>query len=76
MTTLQHPSLGQIRGKLADGVAQYLGIKYASLKHRFGAPELYDGSDAPGGIDSTKLGYGSLILLEMRILHKLRLGLQ
>lgn len=58
MTTLNHPTLGQIHGKLTSGVAQYFGIKYASLKHRFGVPELYNGSRSSGVTVADKLGYG------------------
>ena len=50
-----HQSLGKIRGRQGDGVVQFLGIKYASLKDRFAASELFEhtGQDI---IDGTKLG--------------------
>lgn len=41
-----------------DGVVQFLGIKYASLKDRFAASEIYE-HDAQGTINATQLGYTS-----------------
>ena len=38
-------------------VTQYLGLKYASLSHRFGPPELYSGDGSSEVIDGTKLGF-------------------
>jgi len=55
MAGWQHPLLGALHGKAGDGVVQYLGVKYASLKNKFSPPELcgkYEG----GAIDATKLG--------------------
>lgn len=40
--TLKTTSLGEIRGKDADGATQYLGIKYASLKNRLADAELVE----------------------------------
>ncbi|PKS09624.1 hypothetical protein jhhlp_004243 [Lomentospora prolificans] len=54
--TLQHPALGPIRGKAHNGVVQYLGIKYASLSHRFSIPELYSGAGGSIVTDATQLG--------------------
>jgi len=54
---LQHPLLGPIRGRVADGVVQYLGLKYATLKDRLAASEVcveYVGQV----LDATKFGYG------------------
>lgn len=53
---VKHPQLGQIQGRQADGVIQFLGIKYASLKDRFSASELakYDGGH--NSIEATELG--------------------
>ncbi|KAL5317254.1 hypothetical protein ACEPPN_014349 [Leptodophora sp. 'Broadleaf-Isolate-01'] len=50
-----HPSLGLIRGKVTEDVVQFLGIKYASIKDRFAASEVFDhrGGNA---IDATKPG--------------------
>ncbi|KAF6830898.1 carboxylesterase [Colletotrichum plurivorum] len=30
---IQHPAIGTVKGKASDGVAQFLGIKYAALDH-------------------------------------------
>ena len=57
MTTLHHPNLGELRGRLADGVAQYRGIKYGSLEHRFGTPVLYQGSRLSVTVDATEHGF-------------------
>lgn len=56
MTILHHSTLGTIQGESNHGVVQYLGIKYASLKHRFGPAELYNGPGTSVGIDATQLG--------------------
>ncbi|XP_014554756.1 hypothetical protein COCVIDRAFT_104164 [Bipolaris victoriae FI3] len=53
--TLKHPALGEIKGNQRDGVAQFLGLKYASIKDRFAPPELAD-SYGPGNTDATKFG--------------------
>ncbi|EEU35497.1 uncharacterized protein NECHADRAFT_98197 [Fusarium vanettenii 77-13-4] len=55
-TQLEHPHLGHIRGVKpgVEGVAQYLGIQYATLAHRFAAPEVkikYEGT-----VDATNFG--------------------
>jgi len=52
---LNHPTLGQIRGNLKDGVVQFLGVKYASIKDRFAPSEVFDSSGS-GIIDATKPG--------------------
>lgn len=57
MATLQHPFLGNVQGKLTNGVVQFSGIKYASLGHRFGVPELYGGNGSNDKVDATRLGY-------------------
>lgn len=59
MTTFQlrHPELGSITGRTHGDINQFLGIKYASLKDRFAAPQLlskYEGES----LDATKIGYG------------------
>ena len=52
---LKLASLGEIRGRVEDGVTQYLGIKYATLKHRLGDAELAE-SLGGGVLDATKDG--------------------
>ncbi|OQE12807.1 hypothetical protein PENFLA_c062G07782 [Penicillium flavigenum] len=47
--------LGEIRGKTENGVTQYLGIKYASLKNRLADAELIKES-SEAAIDATKDG--------------------
>lgn len=39
---LQTTSLGEIRGKDDNGVAKYLGIKYANLKNKLADAELVE----------------------------------
>ncbi|EUC44269.1 hypothetical protein COCMIDRAFT_98770 [Bipolaris oryzae ATCC 44560] len=53
--TLKHPVLGEIEGNQRDGVAQFLGLRYASIKDRFAPPELAD-NYGPGNTDATKFG--------------------
>jgi carboxylesterase type B len=51
----EHPKLGTVHGKHVDGVAQFLGIKYASLKDRLAPPDLVD--EYPlRTVDATNLG--------------------
>ncbi|KAK5088282.1 hypothetical protein LTR05_002499 [Lithohypha guttulata] len=56
MTILFHKELGKIEGECHNGVVQYRGIKYASLKHRFGPPELHTRCEKPAVVDATKVG--------------------
>uniref|UniRef100_A0A0D2YHL7 Carboxylesterase type B domain-containing protein n=1 Tax=Fusarium oxysporum (strain Fo5176) TaxID=660025 RepID=A0A0D2YHL7_FUSOF len=55
--TLNHTQLGDIQGFKLDGqgVVQYLGIQYATLAHRFAAPELK--ANYGGTVDATNRGY-------------------
>jgi hypothetical protein len=53
---LLHPSLGGIHGRQGDGVTQFLGIKYASLKDKFAPSEVYEHNKNNGVIDGTNLG--------------------
>ncbi|KAI5776298.1 Alpha/Beta hydrolase protein [Geopyxis carbonaria] len=40
-TTLEHPTLGKLTGLAhPNGVSQFLGLQYATLRSRFAAPEL------------------------------------
>ncbi|KAI8940531.1 hypothetical protein NX059_004209 [Plenodomus lindquistii] len=40
--TLKHPSLGELRGNKVDGVVQFLGLKYATLRNRLANAELVE----------------------------------
>ncbi|KAJ9288700.1 hypothetical protein DTO021C3_3729 [Paecilomyces variotii] len=55
MATLRTTSLGEIRGKTADGVTQYLGVKYASLRNRLADAELVETREGDI-LDATKDG--------------------
>lgn len=53
-STLKSASLGEIRGRDDNGVIQYSGIKYATLKNRLADAEL---AESNGGVlDATKDG--------------------
>lgn len=55
---LDHPKLGRLRGTKKNGVNQYLGVKFASLKDRFSRGELLcEPRPVAGHIDATKYGY-------------------
>lgn len=54
-TVLTTTSLGDIRGSTADGVTQFLGIKYANLKDRFADAELVE-QRTGGVLDATTDG--------------------
>jgi carboxylesterase type B len=53
---IRHRKLGEIQGRHGDGVVQFLGIKYATVKDRFAGSELVEYGDAQSMIDATKLG--------------------
>jgi len=53
---IKHQKLGEIQGRQGDGVIQFLGIKYATLKDRFAGSELVEYSGTQSVIDGTKLG--------------------
>ncbi|CAI6331486.1 unnamed protein product [Periconia digitata] len=55
-TTFNHPDLGEVAAKPADGVLQFRGLKYASLQDRFSAPQLQDSYDPAGKLDATSFG--------------------
>jgi hypothetical protein len=52
---LDHPEIGEIQGKAGDGVTQFLGIQYATLRDRLAKAELVE-SYGRRGIDASKLG--------------------
>jgi hypothetical protein len=39
-TSLQHSELGGLKGNIIDGIVQFLGLKYATLKDRLASAEL------------------------------------
>ncbi len=51
---LGHPNLGTVHGNHVDGVTQFRGVKYASMKDRLAPPELMEKYSQP--LDATKLG--------------------
>jgi len=53
---LKHQKLGQIQGKQGDGVVQFLGIKYATVRVRFAGSELIEYGNGESVIDATNLG--------------------
>ncbi|KAF2847588.1 carboxylesteras-like protein [Plenodomus tracheiphilus IPT5] len=53
--TLKHSSLGEIRGNSVDGVVQFKGLKYATLKNRLASAELVEGYGTQA-TDATKFG--------------------
>lgn len=55
-SVLKTSSLGDIRGKSHDGVVQYLGLKYATLKNRLADAQLVEKRDGDI-LDATKDGY-------------------
>lgn len=54
MASFLHPKIGKVVGNEVDTCSQFLGIKYATLKHRFAVaePVEYNG----GGAVVTKYG--------------------
>jgi hypothetical protein len=56
--SIKHQSLGSIEGNVVDGTAQFLGLKYASLKDRLAPAELIS-SYGSEPTDATKYGYAS-----------------
>lgn len=50
-----HPELGEIQGLKANGIIQFLGIQYATLKDRLSEPVLR--TDYPENIDARHYGY-------------------
>lgn len=54
MASFVHSKIGKVVGKEVEGCTQFLGVKYATLKHRFAKAEhvQYSGE----GIDATKYG--------------------
>uniref|UniRef100_A0A9P3ENT3 Carboxylic ester hydrolase n=1 Tax=Aspergillus pseudoviridinutans TaxID=1517512 RepID=A0A9P3ENT3_9EURO len=55
-TTLKTALLGEVQGKTADGVTQYLGIKYASLRDRLAVAEVTDHGNRDIVLNATTYG--------------------
>lgn len=51
---LEHPTLGVFNGIKGDGVEQFFGIQYATLKDRLAEPVVRTQYD--GEVDATKHG--------------------
>lgn len=54
MATIQHPHLGSITGKQGDGVVEFLGLKYGSLRDRFAEASLVE--DYGTSTNATSIG--------------------
>ena len=54
-TTIQTKHLGQIRGKTAEGVTQFLGVQYATLENRLADAQLVE-KRSGSILDATKDG--------------------
>lgn len=54
-TTLKHANLGNLKGNIVNGTAQFLGLKYAKLKNRLATAEIVETYDT-GVTDATKYG--------------------
>jgi carboxylesterase type B len=54
-TIIHHPTIGTVKGIGKEGIDQFLGLKYASLKDRLAEPEMViDSGDTK--IDATRIG--------------------
>ncbi|KIV94100.1 hypothetical protein PV10_05255 [Exophiala mesophila] len=56
MATIHHPELGKFRVTSTKGVIQFLGVKYATLRNRFGEPVLHNGAGASSDNVATEQG--------------------
>lgn len=56
-TTIEHPTLGRIRGKTNNGSVQFLGLKYATLENRLAEAKLYHSDARSGEVEATQYGY-------------------
>jgi hypothetical protein len=55
-TLLQHTKLGELKGNLIDGTAQFLGLQYATLEDRFATAKLINNYGLKPK-DATNYGY-------------------
>jgi len=53
-TSFKHADLGELKGIVGGGTAQFLGLQYASLENRFAPPQLKTKYGAT--IDASKFG--------------------
>lgn len=53
--TIQHPSIGDVVGRDGDGVVQFLGIQYATLRDRFAESQVRSQYHSP--VDATSHGW-------------------
>ena len=53
-TSFKHVELGEVKGNVTDGTAQFLGLQYATLENRFAPPQLKTKYEAR--IDASKFG--------------------
>ena len=60
-TTISHPNIGEVTGIGQDGITQFRGVKYATLRDGFAPAELvqYNGN----GLDATKYGWVSIPII-------------
>ncbi|KAI1612776.1 esterase/lipase [Exophiala viscosa] len=56
-TTLKHPEIGEIKGKVGDGVHQFLGVQYATIENRFAESKVKSSYSSP--VDATSHGPSS-----------------
>ena len=52
--TIEHPSIGTIKGLDGEGVCQYLGLQYATLKDKLAESQVKTAYDSP--VDATSHG--------------------
>jgi carboxylesterase type B len=60
--SIQHPNLGELKGNVTDGTAQFLGVKYATLQNRLATAVLVN-TYGPGPTNTTNYGYASIDLM-------------
>ncbi|KAK6385818.1 uncharacterized protein PV06_07234 [Exophiala oligosperma] len=55
--TINHPTIGQIKGRDGDGVTQFLGVQYATLENRLAEAQVKSSYSTP--VDATAHGPSS-----------------
>ncbi len=70
--TIQHPSIGEIVGRVGDGVHQFLGVQYATLENRLAESKVKTSYPSGGSVDATRHGYVDVVhlhsVLRLRLL--------